>query len=112
MFDSIITTANKYTVDNNSDIIDANQDDGSLMEFQKVIAIGDAVRSVKVGDTVAINPSNYMVRMHKDGSLKDGIISDNPVVSFNFKFINLDGIDYLFISERDIDFVITEFEEV
>lgn len=114
MFTSIITTMDKYEEDNitTGGIIDTSKQQGSLKEYQTVLAVGDSVRNVGVGDLVCVNPSRYAVRQHKEGSLKDGVIGDNPVITYNFETIEMDGKQCLLLQDRDIEFVIEEFEEV
>lgn len=111
MFNNILTTMEKYEEDVMSiGIITKKQ--GGLKEYQKVVEVGSSVRDVKEGDLVCINPKRFAVRKHQDGSLKDGIITDNPVTTYNFDVIELDGVQYLLLQDRDIDFIITESEEV
>lgn len=113
MFTSLITTMNTYEEDVFiGNIIDVNRRKGNLKEYQTVISVGESVRGIKVGDKVWINPTRYAVKKHQDGSLKDGIITDNPVISYNFDVIELDGKQCLMLQDRDIDFVIEEYEEV
>ena len=110
LFTSVVTTMDKYEDDV---IVNGliNQSAGTLKEYQKVVAIGSSVRDIKVGDLVSINPSRYAVRRYEDGSLKDGVISQNPVTSYNFHTIEMDHKEYLLLQDRDIDFVIEEWEE-
>ena len=111
MFNNILTTMEKYEEDVMSmGIITKKQ--GGLKEYQKVVEVGSSVRDVKEGDLVCINPKRFAVRKHQDGSLKDGVITDNPVTTYNFDVIELDGEQYLLLQDRDIDFIITESEEV
>ena len=84
---------------------------GNLMEYQKVVAVGPVVRGINVGDLVSVNPRRYAVMKYKEGSLKDGIISENPVKHYNFNVIELDHVQHLLLTDQDIDFVIEEFEE-
>lgn len=110
LFTSVVTTMDKYE----DDVIVnglVNQTAGTLKEYQRVVAIGSSVRDIKVGDLVSINPSRYAVRKYEDGSLKDGVISQNPVVSYSFHTIEIDKIEHLLLQDRDIDFVIEEWEE-
>lgn len=110
LFTSVVTTMDKYE----DDVIVnglVNQTAGTLKEYQRVVAIGSSVRDIKVGDMVSINPSRYAVRKYEDGSLKDGVISQNPVMSYNFHTIEMDHSEYLLLQDRDIDFVIEEWEE-
>lgn len=115
MFNGLITTMDKY--DNNIKIYGTNLTDasksGAVKEYQKVIAVGPMVRGINVGDTVFINPKRYAVMKHKEGSLKDGVITDNPVVGYKFDTIDIDGETYLYLQDNDIKFVaeVEEFEE-
>ena len=84
---------------------------GNLKEYQKVVAVGPVVRGINVGDLVSVNPRRYAVMKYKEGSLKDGVISENPVKHYNFNVIELDHVQHLLLTDQDIDFVIEEYEE-
>lgn len=114
MFTSLITTMNKYEYDERTDggIIDVTKKQGGLKEYQTVLAVGSSVRDIKVGDLVCINPTRFAVKQHKAGSLKDGIVTDNPVVKYNFDIVEMDGKQCLLLQDRDIDFIIEDYEEV
>lgn len=114
MFTALVTTMDTYEGDVvlAGGLIDATKRQGTLKEFQRVVAIGSSVRTIKVGDLVAINPRNYAVRKHQPGSLKDGVISDNPVVDYKWNVLELNGVKHLLLQEQDIDFIITDYEEV
>lgn len=84
---------------------------GTLKEYQKVVAIGPMVRGIQVGDIVCINPKRYAKYKHNPGSLKDGVITDNPIVAYNFNVIELDHVLHLLLTDQDIDFVIEEWED-
>lgn len=84
---------------------------GTLKEYQKVVAIGPMVRGIQVGDIVCINPKRYAKYKHNPGSLKDGVITDNPVIAYNFNVIELDHVPHLLLTDQDIDFVIEEWED-
>lgn len=114
MFNAIVTTMDKYTEDivSTSGIISSTSMKGSLKPIQKVIAVGTMVRDIAEGDLVQINPRNYAVRKHKEGSLKDGVIEDNVVTGYRFNTIELDDVEYLYLTDRDIDYVITDYEIV
>lgn len=84
---------------------------GTLKEYQKVIAVGPIVRDIKEGDIVKINPMRYAIRKYQEGSLKNGIISENPVTHYNFNTIELDHIQHLLLTSNDIEYVVEEFEE-
>jgi co-chaperonin GroES (HSP10) len=112
LFNAVVTTMDKYTEDivSTSGIISSTSMKGSLKPIQKVIAVGTMVRDIVEGDLVQINPRNYAVRKHKEGSLKDGVIEDNVVTGYRFNTIELDDVEYLYLTDRDIDYVITDYE--
>lgn len=71
MFNQIVTTAQEYKEDELSgSLIDVNKQKGTIKEYQRIIAIGDSVRGMKVGDLVMINPIRYGVKKHQN-SLPD-----------------------------------------
>ena len=114
MFNQVITTMDKYSDDEmkTGSIIDISKVNNPIKEYQKVVAVGPMVRNIEVGDIVMINPKRYGKVLHKEGSLKDGIITDNPVVSYNFNVIELNHTPFLLLLDQDIDFIIEEYEEV
>lgn len=114
LFTSLITTMDKYEQDKITDggLIDTSKQQGTLKEYQTVLAVGDSVRNIKVGDLVCVNPSRFAVRKHEKGSMRDGIITDNPVVGYNFDIVEMDGKNCLLLQDRDIEFIIEDFEEV
>jgi hypothetical protein len=106
-----VTTKNEYTEEDSKKgdlIVKAN---GTLKEYQTVVAVGPLVRGVNVGDVICINPKRYAKYKHNPGSLKDGVITDNPVIAYNFNVIELDHVSHLLITDQDIDFVIEDSEE-
>lgn len=116
LFTKVITTADKY--ESNEEIpgttlIDIKKKRGTLKEYQTVVAVGTAVRpeEVKVGDVVCINPARYAVKQHQAGTLKDGIVTDNPVISYNFNIVEMASGQCLMLELADIDFVVVKFEE-
>lgn len=113
MFNQVITTMDKYSDEelNDGKIIDVHKVNNPIKEYQKVIAKGPMVKNIEVGDLVMVNPKRYGKMLHKEGSLKDGVITDNPVVSYNFNVIELDHVRYLLLTDQDIDFVIEDYEQ-
>lgn len=114
MFTSLITTMNKYEHDKttSSGLIDVTKREGTLKEYQRVLAVGNSVRDIKVGDLVWINPTRFGVKKHQEGSLKDGVVTDNPIITYNFDIVEMDGKQCLLLQDRDIDFIIEEWEDV
>lgn len=114
MYTKILTTMCKYEEDELTagGLIDSTKTQGTLKEYQTVVAVGNLVRNVKVGDLVCINPERYAVKKHEAGSLKDGVITDNPVIKYNFNIMELEGVPHLLLDENDVSFIITDYEEV
>lgn len=113
MFNKIVTTMNCYEEDQVIDgIIDTRRTKGTLKEYQTVVAVGSTVRDIKVGDVVSINPTRYAVMEHKDGSLKNGVISDNMRVGYKFNTITINDEEHLMLYDQDIDFVVLESKDV
>jgi co-chaperonin GroES (HSP10) len=113
MFTAIITTMDRYENDvvSENGLIDTTRQKGSIKEYQRVLAVGDLVKSLKEGDLVCINPSRYAIKKHQEGSLKDGVITDNPVISYNFDVIEMDNEQCLLLQDRDISYIVEEYEE-
>lgn len=114
MFTSLITTMDKYEQDKLTDggLIDTSKQQGTLKEYQTVLAVGDSVRNIQVGDLVCVNPARFAVRKHEKGSMRDGIIADNPVVTYNFDVVEMDDRQCLLLQDRDIEYVIEDYEEI
>lgn len=114
MFTSLITTMDKYEQDKLTDggLIDTSKQQGTLKEYQTVLAVGDSVRNIQVGDLVCVNPARFAVRKHEKGSMRDGIIVDNPVVTYNFDVVEMDDRQCLLLQDRDIEYVIEDYEEI
>lgn len=115
MWTSVITTANKYVepqMIHGTSIIDASKTKSGLKEYQTVIAVGDTVRNIKAGDVVLVNPARYEVRKYGKDSTQEAMTETyNEVVNYNFNMVNLDGVDCLHLQDRDIDFIIEEYED-
>ena len=101
MFDSLVTTMNKYEDDGFKNGVIVKQA-GSLKEYQTVIAVGPAVRNIKVGDKVMINPSRYAKMKHNEGSLKNGIVADNPIIGYEFRTVTINDEECLYLQSQDI----------
>ena len=114
MFTKLLTTMNKYEEDEltSGGLIDTTKTQGTLKEYQTVVSVGPMVRNVKVGDLVCVNPERYAIKKHEAGSLKDGVICDNPVIKYNFNIMEIDDTPHLLLDENDISFIITDYEEV
>ena len=104
-FNGILVTCNKYPADYSvGGIIDSSKAN-SVKEYQTVVAVGPMVRGIEVGDVVFINPKRYAVKKHREGTLKDGVITDNPIIGYNFTVIEIEDKPHLYIQDGDIDYV-------
>lgn len=114
MFTHLITTTDKYEEDvvTSGGLITVNRQKGSVKEYQRVVAVGSMVKDIKVGDLVLINPKNYRVLKHEKGSMKDGVITDNPIVGYNIPTVEINGEQFMYLDDRDIEYVIEDYEEV
>ena len=101
MFDSLVTTMNKYEDDGFKNGVIIKQA-GSLKEYQTVLAVGPAVRNIEVGDKVMINPSRYAKMKHNEGSLKNGIVADNPIIGYEFRTVTINDEECLYLQSQDI----------
>ena len=112
MFTSIVTTMDMYSeVQYVGSIIDPTKTQKGIREYQKVLAVGSSVRDIKVGDMVCVDPKRFAVMKHREGTLKDGIVTDNPVMKYNFDVVEIEGKPCLLLQDRDISFIINEYEE-
>lgn len=113
LFNRIITTMDTYETDQMvGGVIDSRKTQGSLKEYQTVIAVGSTVRDINVGDVVAINPTRYAVMKHEDKSLKNGVIGDNLVKGYKFNTITIKDKEHLMLYDQDIDFVVEESDDI
>lgn len=113
LFNRIVTTMNLYENDSTTDggIIDASKQRGELKEYQTVVAVGNSVRDIKVGNVVCIDPTRYAQYKHDRNSLKDAL-SHNPVTGYNFNVVEIDGNDCLLLYDQDIRYIIEDYEEI
>ena len=116
LFTSIVTTGDKFEKDVTvGGIIQQDQKKGDLKLYQKVLAVGSAVRDIKVGDMVMINPINYVRKKYSKDSVQNDM-DNNPTLSINIPTVpvtdeNGNTQECLLLTDRDIQFVF-EGEEV
>jgi len=108
-FDKVVTTFNTYTEDCLVDDIVIPK--GTFMVEQKVLAAGPN-SPFKEGQMIHINPIMYGHRKHQKGSLKDGVITDNPITEYSLPVMQLADKQVLLLDSRDIDYIISEYEEI
>lgn len=112
MFTKILVTMNKYESDQKAgSLINTLKMAGTIKDYQTVLAVGNNSAGLKEGDVVVIDPTRYAVMKHEKGSLKDGVIEDNPVIGYNFPVINVNGKDCMLLDTSDVSYVIEEYED-
>ena len=88
-----------------------------MEKLQTVVAVGPHVNNIQVDDLVHIDPTRFMkpVQVKKPNqpdSLKTGMEEYSSEMRYQFDIIELDGKPFLKLQDRDIDYVIEEYEEV
>lgn len=112
VFSRLITTANKYESDQmTGSIVDANKLEGRYKEYQTVVRVGSFVKEVKEGDVVLIDPTRYIRRKYSDNSLRNDF-KENPIEEISIPTVTMNGEDYFLIEDRDIIYVISDYDEV
>lgn len=105
-FTTVITTADVYDKDQyENGLIVAKK--GTVMEFQKVLYVGDTVKNIKEGDLVHIDPIRYAVFYQDPNSVK----ANGAVKSYNIPQLVINGERCFKITQADIDFVVDEWDE-
>lgn len=114
LFTSIITTADSFDEDyTQNGIIIAKA--GDIKPWQKVLAIGDSVRGISIGDMVMVKLENYIVRKYDKNSLQNDM-DNNPKVRLQMNYVNMDDkdgnpVECFLLNDRDILYTF-EGEEV
>lgn len=120
-FTGVITTMNmleeKDMYIKGTNLLDGRKIKKSIDEFQTVVAVGPHVNNIQVDDLVHIDPTRFMkpVQVKKPNqpdSLKTGMEEYSSEMRYQFDIIELDGKPFLKLQDRDIDYVIEEYEEV
>ena len=112
MFTKLVTTANVYEDDDNTVGGVITKQSGALKEYQTVVAIGSTVREIKIGDVVKINPSRFAVHKRDNNSVVNDMEGGNPVLRYKFDILEMDGKPYMLLEDRDIEYIIEDYEEV
>ncbi len=116
LFTGVITTAKRFVGDQatkkGSVIVDTRKMDGTLNYYQTVVSVGSTVRDLKEGDIVKINFSRYAKAKHTPGALDEAANKqfDNLGWDYEIPIIVIDDIEYLFLQDRDIEYVVTDYE--
>jgi hypothetical protein len=110
MFNGIVTTADVYEADLKVNGVILNGTKGSLKDHQRVIAVGPYVKDIHKGDLVCIIPDRFAKRKFSENSMRNDIEGlSNDVVGYNFDFMELDGQPVMYLQDRDIKYIVTEY---
>lgn len=116
LYTKVVLTKDMYTdapYVPGTNIIDATKVKQGLKELQHVVAVGTSVRDIKEGDLVCIDPSRYAIRKYSKKDTKEAMEEyANSITGYAFPEIELNGKPYLYLDERDIDFVVEEYTEL
>ena len=111
LFTAVVVTADIYPIDYKEKgliSIKANR----LKEYQKVVAVGDSCRGIKVGDLVCIDLSAYAQRKYKKNSVKADMEElTNDIIGYNVPQIEIDGKDCMYLDLRDIKYIIEDYDD-
>jgi len=114
LFSAVVTTMEKYEEDNVSKsglIVDPSKRKGTLREYQRVVAVGEFVKNIKEGDLVCIDPKDYAVYKYAPNSVKNDIMQ-KEITGYNFNTVDIAGVPHLILKDRDITFIVEDFDPV
>ena len=111
MFTTVLTTLNVYEEDLVVDGI-VKFPKGSLRLYQTVLGVGSSVSGVKEGDVVLLNYFNYALPMYKEGSVKNNVTEMEQHIEFKIPKLLIDDKLVGKFTDRDIEGVVEEYEEV
>lgn len=115
-FDSVMTTAEAYEDDEVVGGV-ALPRKGCLKEVQRVLGVGPTVKDVKEGDMVKIDLTRYLKVRHeqrqksRDERFSDLDTEDVATQYYAPKTEVVGGERVLLLYERDVDFIVEEYEE-
>lgn len=111
LFTGVVVTAKVYPSDYKENGI-ISPKANKLMEYQKVVAAGDAARAVSEGDLVCIDLSSYAQWKYKKNSVKSEMEElHNEIIGYNVPQIKIDNLDHLYLDIRDIKYVVVDYDD-
>lgn len=117
LFDSVMTTADKYEKDErtaNGMILDLKD---TLKEVQRVIAVGPLVKGVKEGDMVKLDLTRYnrmrheQVQKSREERFSEYDTTDQATIVCDIPNETVDDKTVLMLHERDIAFIVDEYDD-
>lgn len=115
MFTGVVTTAMRYVGDTTIAgglILDMRHRKGELNPYQTVVSVGPMCQGLKDGDIVKINFKRYFKAKHIPGVIdaEQNTQSDNLTASYEIPVIEMDGKEFLFIQNTDIEYIVDDYE--
>lgn len=99
MFTKILVTCKETGMTDNGIILVSNK---GIEDVQEVREVGTSVRDIKKGDKVLLNFERYGVKKHEKGSLKDGVVCDNPIYTYDLPYVEVAGERLLCLDVQDV----------
>ena len=84
---------------------------GTVKPWQRVVAVGPFVKTVKEGDLVKVNLGRYAIERYEENSIKRDLM-EKKIIGYKFPFEYIDGVKYMHIQDNDIMVIYDEAEEV
>lgn len=111
LFTAVVVTANVYPVDyKEGGLISPKAN--KLMEYQKVVSVGDSCRGIAEDDLVCIDLSRYAQWKYKKNSIKADMEElHNEIIGYNVPQILLDGKNCLYLDTQDIKYIVTDYDD-
>ena len=108
LFTGVITTAHTYSEDQKTEsgLYTGSKRAGTMNPNQWVISVGPMATGIKEGDIVHINFKRYMKARHVPGQIEDNVQKDDYSVTYEIPSINIDGKEYLFLQNNDIEYIV------
>ena len=116
LFTSVITTARTYVGDQNADkgglIVDTTKLAGTMNPIQQVYAVSTAGKSLglKKGSVVKLNFNRYYKTKQKPDAIENNVQSSTLQGFYEFPYIKIDGVRYLYMQNADIEYIITDYD--
>lgn len=121
---AILTTAYRFNVEAHTELehdkitglIFKNMKEANNLPqlFQRVVNVGPNVRDIKEGDIVFLNPLHYLnrklIEQQKDLSsdINEKHIKEEFGPEYEFPSVVLDGVEYLYLFDRDVEYMVLE----
>lgn len=117
LHNNIVTTAERFDKDIKEHGIIVSKK-GDMKVWQTVLAVGNFIQEIKVGDKVMIDFRSYAVKKYDKNSLQNDL-DNNPTLTYALNWVTMDDRngnpqDCLLLTDRDIMYVFEgeEKEEV